>query len=79
MAQQADLSVHISSFFISIEAIFLLILVTKHFQIKTGDDDERYDEDAYDELQGSIVAGVAVNSPNNRATTNATDNDHCLK
>ena len=46
-----QLSVQISSFFISIEAVFLLIFVTRHFQIRTQTDHEiDINEEEYDEL-----------------------------
>ena len=46
-----QLSVQISSFFISIEAVFLLIFVTRHFQIRTETDHEiDINEEEYDEL-----------------------------
>ena len=50
---RCDLSIQISSFFMSIEAMFLLIFVTKHFQIRAEEqqnDLENIDEDCYDDL-----------------------------
>ena len=49
---RCDLSIQISSFFMSIEATFLLIFVTKHFQIRTEEQNEieNNDEDCYDDL-----------------------------
>ena len=38
MQEQSLLSLQISSFFISIEAAVLLVLISRHFEIKTGGD-----------------------------------------
>ena len=54
MAEQGVLSMRISSFFTTIEMTFLLMLISKHFIIRTENLEEEYD-DAYDELQGSIL------------------------
>ena len=51
-SEQMRLSVHISSFFSSLEMVFLLVLVTKHFRIRT-DEAGQDDEDAYDEMHGT--------------------------
>ena len=49
---------HVGSFLNSIEVIVLLMLITKHFQIRTQNDQRLEDEDAYDELQGEILANL---------------------
>jgi len=57
---QSELAVHINSFVVSLEAVFLIVFVTKHFRIKTGQEDHFGDEDCYDELHGSFVSGIDV-------------------
>ena len=51
IAEQTKLSIYIASFFTSLEMIFLLILVSKHFKIRTAEDEEEEPE-TYDELIG---------------------------
>ena len=57
--QNNALSVQISSFFTSIEVLFLLCFINRHFQIVT--DEEKSDADrSYDELQNDQLLGSGL-------------------
>ena len=63
MQEQSLLSLQISSFFISIEAAVLLVLISRHFEIKTGGDSQSNSErdienESFDELRARLHHGT---------------------
>ena len=65
---QSELSVHINSFLVSFEAVFLTYFVWKHFRIRSaGEDHYEVDGDGYDELHDGIVAHVREGKRENYA------------
>ena len=60
-ALQSELAVHINSFLVSFEAVFLTYFVWKHFRIRSpGEDRDEIDAEAYDEHSLVSHSGVSM-------------------
>ena len=48
VTQQAELAMRVNSFLVSIEAVILIVYVTKHFRISSGNEDVEDDGPQYE-------------------------------